>query len=162
MALADRNKQVEIDPEEEYQALVRSIRWTDGFGLLFVQCSPAEGERLIARAREDVPEKSIEVLPLTESIDNLYDLVDALPNKDHIDTLFIQGIEHSLYEYEKTQLWDQPEEQYNYGEKGVPRLLGHLNLARERFRDNFKIFFVFLVPKFALKYLIRRAPDLFD
>ncbi len=156
------NQDAELDLQKEYAALVRSIRWTEGFGLLFVQCSPVEGERLIPRVREDVPEKSIEVLKLTESIDNLYDIVDALPNRDQINTLFIQGIEYSLYEYEKTQLWDEPEERYNYSEKGLPRLLGHLNLARERFRDHFKIFFVFLVPKFALKYLIRRAPDFFD
>lgn len=35
-------------------------------------------------------------------------------------------------------------------------------MRRESFRDNFKICFVFLVPLFVLKYLIRRAPDFFD
>jgi tetratricopeptide (TPR) repeat protein len=44
----------------------------------------------------------------------------------------------------------------------VPPILAHLNLQRERFRDNFKFSLVFLLPKFALKYLIRRAPDFFD
>jgi tetratricopeptide (TPR) repeat protein len=156
------NHDAELDPQKEYKALLRSICWNKGFGLLFVQCSPAEGNRLIARVREDLPEKKIEVLSLKESIDNLYEIVDALPNKDQINTLFIQGIEHSLYEYEKTQLWDEPAERYNYSEKGVPRLLGHLNLGRERFQEHFKFRFVFLVPKFVLKYLMRRAPDFFD
>jgi len=44
----------------------------------------------------------------------------------------------------------------------VPRILGHLNLQRERFRDDFPFCFVFLVPLFALKYFMRRAPDFFD
>ena len=162
MVLTRQNKDSQSNPEEEYTALLRSLRWTEGFGLLFVQCSPAEGSRIIDQVRQDLPQKQVEVLSVKDPIENLYDLVDALPNKDDIDVLFIQGIEHSLYDYEKTQLWENPSDHYTYSEKNVPRLLGHLNLSRERFRDHFKICFVFLVPLFALKYLVRRAPDFFD
>jgi len=162
MVLTRQNKDSQSNPEEEYTALLRSLRWTEGFGLLFVQCSPAEGSRIIDQVRQDLPQKQVEVLSIKDPIENLYDLVDALPNKDDIDVLFIQGIEHSLYDYEKTQLWENPSDHYTYSEKNVPRLLGHLNLSRERFRDHFKICFVFLVPLFALKYLVRRAPDFFD
>ena len=49
-----------------------------------------------------------------------------------------------------------------YPWSSVPRILAHLNLQRERFRDSFNICFVFLLPNFAIKYLIRRAPDFFD
>ncbi len=158
----DWTQEAELDPEKEYRALVRSIRYSRGFGLLFVQCSPAEGTRLIDRVREDLPTKKIEVLTLEEPIDNLYDVVNALPEREKINALFIRGIEHSLYEYEKEQLWHDSSEQRNYSQKSIPRLLGHLNLGRERFREHFKICFVFLVPKFVLKYLSRRAPDFFD
>ncbi|MEC4816697.1 MAG: hypothetical protein SAK29_26035 [Scytonema sp. PMC 1069.18] len=49
-----------------------------------------------------------------------------------------------------------------YKEDSVPRVLGHLNLHRERFRDNFNICFIFLVRLFGLKYFIHRAPDFYD
>jgi tetratricopeptide (TPR) repeat protein len=49
-----------------------------------------------------------------------------------------------------------------YAKDIVPKLLGKLNLQRERFKEDFKVCFVFLVPRFAMKYLIRRAADFFD
>ncbi|MEO1126546.1 MAG: tetratricopeptide repeat protein [Cyanobacteria bacterium J06639_16] len=159
--LTDWDKDLQAEPEEEYQALVRALHWVNGFGLYFVRCSTAEGERLIERVRQDVSSKHIEVLKLTEPIENFYDRIKALPNRDQLDVLFIQGIEHSLYDYEKHKLWESSKDRYGYSWKGVPRLLGHLNLSRERFKD-FDICFVFLVPRFALRYLIHRAPDFFD
>ena len=158
----DWNEDVSTNPEQEYRALLKSLRRTRNFGLFFVQCSPVEGERLIQRIRSDLPQKLTEVLTLTATATNLYDEVDALPNKDQIEILFIQGLEHSLYDYEQERLWHEPEQRYSYDESGVPKLLAHLNLSRERFRDHFQMCFVFLVPLFALKYLMRRAPDFFD
>jgi tetratricopeptide (TPR) repeat protein len=151
-----------LDPQLEYRALVRSLKYTHGFGLLFVQCSPAEGERLITKVRQDLPQKHIEVLTLTEPIETLYDKVDNIHRNKPIDVLFVQGIEHSLYDYEKQRLWDDEAQRLSYSETGVPRLLQHLNLSRERFQETFAFHFVFLVPHFTLKYLIRRAPDFFD
>jgi tetratricopeptide (TPR) repeat protein len=151
-----------LDPQLEYRALVRSLKYTQGFGLLFVQCSPAEGERLIAKVRTDLWQKHIEVLSLTEPIETLYDKVEALYRSKPIDVLFIQGIEHSLYDYEKNRLWSDEAQRRSYSETGVPRLLQHLNLSRERFYEDFAFHFVFLVPHFVLKYLTRRAPDFFD
>jgi superkiller protein 3 len=46
-----------------------------------------------------------------------------------------------------------------YKVDSVPRILNHLNQQRERFRDNFKICFIFIVRLFGLKYFIQRAPD---
>jgi len=158
----DWTKDVATDPKLEYRALLKSLRRTRDFGLFFVQCSPAEGQRLIGQVKEDLPQKHIEVLKLEQAIDNLYDIVDALPNKDQIEILFIQGLELSLYEYEQDKLWSSSEERYGYSEGNVPKLLAHLNLSRERFRDHFQLCLVFLVPLFALKYLMRRAPDFFD
>jgi tetratricopeptide (TPR) repeat protein len=158
----DRNLDAQVNPQQEYRALLRSLKYTQGFGLLFVQCSPAEGERLITKVQRDLPQKQIEVLSLTEPIETLYDKVDNLYRNKPIDVLFVQGIEHSLYDYEKNRLWDDEAQRWGYSETGVPRLLQHLNLSRERFYEDFVFHFVFLVPHFALKYLIRRAPDFFD
>ncbi|MEG4346608.1 tetratricopeptide repeat protein, partial [Microcoleus sp. A003_D6] len=152
------------EPEEEYRALVRSIKRTDGFNLLFVECSPAEGERWIARVKTDIPQQNIEVLRLKESVYDFYNLIEELPNRDPIKVLFVKGLEYSLYEYEqeKKDLGWESKDIYSYSWRGVPPVLINLNQQRERFRDNFKICFVFLLPKFAINYFIQRAPDFFD
>lgn len=155
----DLSQDFPAESEEQYQALVRALKRRRGFGLLFVRCSPAQGERLIARVRKDIPKKTIDILPLDDEIDNLYKIIDSLPNKDQLDILFITGIEKSLVDYIKPGIGGQGD---YYKEDTVPRILGHLNLQRERFRDSFNICFVFLLPLYALKYFIRRAPDFFD
>lgn len=163
----DWSEEPAIDPQKEYRALIRSIQYTQGFGLLFVRCAPVEAERLIKRVQEDIggnqsastQGKTIEVLRLQNPIDNLYEMVAALPNQDQIDVLFITGIEKSLISDIKPGY--QGEGEY-YNLNTLPRILGHLNLQRERFRDDFDICFIFLVPLFALKYFTRRAPDFFD
>jgi len=152
------------EPEEEYRDLVRSLKRTKGFGLLFVECSPAEGERWIARVKTDIPQKKIEVLRLKESVYDFYNLIQELPNRDRINVLFVKGLEYSLYEYEQEKRargWES-KDIYSYSWRGVPPVLINLNQQRERFRDNFKICFVFLLPKFAIDYFIQRAPDFFD
>ncbi|NEP55774.1 MAG: tetratricopeptide repeat protein [Symploca sp. SIO2G7] len=151
-------------PEEQYQTLVRSLRRRRGFGLLFVRCSPADGKLLVEKVKEDLPQKNIVALPFEEQIENLYNIVAKLPNLEKIDILFIQGLEHSFFKYEtekRQQGWEITETR-TYSQKGVPSILSHLNQSRERFRDDFNICFVFLLPSFALKYFIHRAPDFFD
>jgi tetratricopeptide (TPR) repeat protein len=152
------------EPEEEYLTLVRTLKRTDGFNLLFVECSLAEGERWIARVKTDIPQQKIEVLRLKESVYDFYNLIEELPNRDRINVLFVQGLEYSLYEYEqeKKELGWESKDIYSYSWRGVPPVLINLNQQRERFRDNFKICFVFLLPKFAIDYFIQRAPDFFD
>jgi tetratricopeptide (TPR) repeat protein len=152
------------EPEEEYGDLVRTLKRTKGFRLLFVECSPAQGERWIARVKTDMPQQKIEVLRLKESVYDFYNLIEHLPNRDRINVLFVQGLEYSLYEYEqeKKKLGWESKDIYSYSWRGVPPVLINLNQQRERFRDNFKICFVFLLPKFAIDYFIQRAPDFFD
>uniref|UniRef100_UPI00403E834C tetratricopeptide repeat protein n=1 Tax=Microcoleus sp. TaxID=44472 RepID=UPI00403E834C len=152
------------EPEEEYQTLVRTLKRTDGFRLLFVECLPAEGERLIAKVQADVPQKKIEVLPLDESVYNFYKIIEDLPERDAINILFVKGLEYSLYEYEKEKKeigWES-KDIYSYSWRGVPPVLINLNQQRERFRDDFKFCFVFILPRFAVNYFILRAPDFFD
>ncbi|NES75673.1 MULTISPECIES: tetratricopeptide repeat protein [Okeania] len=162
--LIDWDENLLKDPETEYKAIVRSLKRTSGFRLLFVECSPAEGTKLIEKIKEDVPQKKIEVLRLNEPTNNLYNLVAGLPNRQDINILFVTGLENSLYEYELNKLkngWSS-NERYSYSKKGVPPILSHLNQHREKFRDDFKICFVFIVPVYALKYFIHRCPDFFD
>ncbi|NER92314.1 MAG: tetratricopeptide repeat protein [Symploca sp. SIO1B1] len=145
--------------QAEYQALVRSLEWTDGFRLLFVRCSPAEGEGLVTKVKQDLTQKSIEVESLEQPIDNLHRLVNKRTQKRQLDILFIKGIENSFLKYITSGFGGQGD---YYKIDSVPRVLGNLNLQRERFRDEFGICFVFLLPLFGLKYFIRRAPDFFD
>jgi tetratricopeptide (TPR) repeat protein len=160
MALSKVSKELVIAPEEKYQALLRSLRRTKGFGILFVQCSPAEANNLITKVKQDLPQKKIDVLTLKESIDNLYEIVDHLSDRDELNILFIQGIEKSLEAYIKHGYAGQGD---YYNLDTVPQILNHLNQQRENFRDHFSnICFVFIVPLFALKYFIHRAPDFFD
>ena len=138
----DWDEDVPADPEEEYQTFVRTLKRTDGFRLLFVQCTPAQGSQLVAKVKADIPQKTVEFLELQKPIDNLYKLVELLPNREEINILFVQGLEHSFYEYETTQ-FGKNTEHYFYGWEGVPQILNHLNQQRERFRDDFNICFVF-------------------
>ncbi len=146
--------------EEVYQALVRSLRRRKGFGIVFVQCSPAEATRLIKEIQADLPQKQFANLNFDAPIDNLYDVVDELPNRENLNILFIQGLEKSLEPYIKP----------GYGGDGdyytldtVPNILSHLNQRREVFRDHFhNICFVFFLPLFATTYIIRRSPDFYD
>ncbi|ACK64783.1 Tetratricopeptide TPR_2 repeat protein [Rippkaea orientalis PCC 8801] len=155
----DKSAFLKEEDEEEYQTLLRSVSWTEGFGLFFVECFPTQGTKIINRFKKDLPKKTIELLKLTDPISSLYSSIEKLSSKQKLDILFIQGLEHSLNEYIKPGYGGQGD---YYKEDTVPAILGHLNLQRERFRDNFNICLIFLLPKFAIKYFIRRAPDFYD
>lgn len=146
--------------EEDYQTFARALQWQEGFGLFFAVCTPIQAERLIARVEKDMPSQAFVSLVLEEPIDNLYAKVEAIAQDQPVDVLFIQGLEKSLVEYIKPGYGGRGD---YYKEDSVPRILGHLNLQRERFRESFKnTRFVFLLPLFALRYFILRAPDFFD
>jgi tetratricopeptide (TPR) repeat protein len=162
----DWDEDVLISAEDSYQAMRRALQRTQGFSLFFVRCSPVEGNKLIRKLEKDLQHKKIKTLMLEDETENFYNLVAALPEKKDINILFIRGLEHSLLRYEEKESLglNLPSESKVYGGTwaGIPRILGHLNLSRERFRDSFSIAFVFLLPEFALRYFIRRAPDFFD
>ena len=153
-------QELQITTEEEYRALIRSLRRRKGFGIIFVQCTPVGGQELIAKVGSDLPRKKIAVLELDAPIDNLIERVAAFPNQEQLNILFIVGLEKSLIEYIRP----------GYGGVGdyykldtVPPILNHLNWQRENFRDRFRhLCFVFLLPPFALKYILHRAPDFAD
>ncbi|NEQ85816.1 MAG: tetratricopeptide repeat protein, partial [Moorea sp. SIO2I5] len=96
----------------------------------------------------------------TEPIDNLYDRVENILDRDQLSILFIQGLEKSLEPYIKPGYGGEGD---YYNLDTVPTILSHLNQRRELFRDHFPtLCFVFVLPAFAIKYFIRRAPDFFD
>jgi len=134
--------------------------------LFFVRCSPIQANYLIDKIQNDLPQKQFKTLTLENETENLYDLVANLPEKQNTNILFIRGLENSLLRYEEKEslglTLSSQSSVYGGTWAGIPRILGHLNLSRERFRESFSIAFVFLLPEFALRYFIRRAPDFFD
>jgi len=151
---------LDTSPEGVYRALLRCLTRTKGFGIVFVQCSPAVGTQLIYRVQEDLSDKKIAILELTEPIDNLYDIVANRDDRNALNILFIKGLDKSLEPYIKPGYGGDGD---YYNLDTVPPILSHLNQRREIFRDRLSnICFVFILPTFAIKYIIRRAPDFFD
>ena len=157
----DWDADVVADPAEVYQSLVRSLQRTDGFSLFFVRCVPGDRADLVQRLQADLPELHMQQLELKEELvdGNLYQRVATLPDFAEIDVLFISGLEKSLDPYVKSGYGGQGD---YYKLDTVPRVLGHLNLQRERFRDDFPFCLIFFLSAFGIKYIARRAPDFFD
>jgi hypothetical protein len=101
---------------------------------------------------------------MDKSVYNFYNIIEDLAKRDEINILFVKGLEYSLYEYEqeKREIGGKSEDIYSYIGRGVPPVLINSNQQRERFRDNFKICFGFILPRFAVDYWIQRVPDFFD
>jgi tetratricopeptide (TPR) repeat protein len=159
--LSDWDEDLPPEPQEVYQDLLRALKRKAGFGLFFVQCTPAESDRFIATLPQDIPQKKIAVLRLVEPIDNLYQRVAEFVKDKQVDILLIKGLEYSLYKYEQRTFGEITEGQFS-NLASVPPILNHLNQQRERFRDDYPICFVFLLRSFSINYLIHRAPDFFD
>ena len=149
---------------EELSDLLRALRRKKGFGLFFVQCSPALGERVIAAIRERFPQKRLERFELNQQSETLYFDLRETYQKEAFEVACVTGLEQVLYSYEDAKRlagWSE-EDIYSYSWKGVPPLLSHLNRQREIFEENLPIALIFLVPRFAIDYLVQRAPDFFD
>ncbi len=159
---------VETNDGEEYTSLVRAVRRNhQRFKLLFVSCSPSQGDKVRHDLMADIPAKKYELLDIKESIDNLYEAINNIPNLPELDVIFIRGLEYSIFEYEDREFGDiskrSQSKVYGGSWAGVPPVLAKLNMQRELFRDRFPhICFVFLLPHFAVDYFIRRAPDFYD
>ncbi|MBH8576398.1 tetratricopeptide repeat protein, partial [Nostocaceae cyanobacterium CENA369] len=160
-AFTDWDDDLPPEPEEVYQDLLRALKRKSGFGLFFVQCTPGEAEKFIAKLPQEIPQKNIAVLRFVEPIDNLYQRVAEFVKDKQVDILLIKGLEYSLYKYEQRKFGEITESQFS-NLTSVPPILNHLNQQRERFRDDFTFSFVFLLRSFSINYLIHRAPDFFD
>ncbi|OUC16222.1 MAG: hypothetical protein B0A82_02700, partial [Alkalinema sp. CACIAM 70d] len=153
---------VQIDKAETYEALQRSLARNEGFGIFLVRCVEGERDRLIARLQRDLPKQPMAKLELKTALEdgNLYNRVAAkLQEQPNLEVLFIDGLEKSFEAYIKPGYGGQGD---YYKMDSVPRVLGHLNLQRERFRNDFPVSLVFFLSAFGLKYMARRSPDFFD
>jgi tetratricopeptide (TPR) repeat protein len=158
----DWDEDVQLDAAETYQALARSLDLTEAFGIFLVRCVEGERDQLIQRLRSDLPKQQMAELRLEAALEdgNLYNLVAAkLQVQPDLDVLFIDGLEKSFEAYIKPGYGGQGD---YYKMDSVPRVLGHLNLQRERFRNDFPVSLVFFLSPFGLKYMARRSPDFFD
>jgi tetratricopeptide (TPR) repeat protein len=161
-ATTNWDEDVQLDAAETYQALARSLDLTEAFGIFLVRCVEGERDRLIQRLRSDLPNQQMAELRLEAALEdgNLYNLVAAkLQVQPDLDVLFIDGLEKSFEAYIKPGYGGQGD---YYKMDSVPRVLGHLNLQRERFRNDFPVSLVFFLSPFGLKYMARRSPDFFD
>ncbi len=157
---------IPLTEEESYQALRRSLSRKKGFNLLFVRCSPIQGKQIIKRINQDLPQKKTAILKLDLETDNIYEKIINFPNYQQLNILFVCGLETALLRYEEAE-----SEGYQLSSQspvfggtwaGIPKILGYLNLSRERFYEHFSFAIIFLLPEFALRYFIKRAPDFFD
>lgn len=156
----------DYDAAQEYRALLRALQRQEGFGIIFVRCSPERGRQLVEDLRQDLPRKRCGVLTLTQPLPegDFLGRAAAFLAENVADVVFVQGIEHSLLDYEETKRqsgWSATE-RWGYSNKDVPPILRNLNQQRDRFRNQFQACFVFLIPLFLVRYLTRRAPDFFD
>jgi hypothetical protein len=76
LKLTDWDQDLPIEQDEEYQAFIRTLQFTEGFGILFVRCSPDGGEQLISQVKADIHNQNIEVIKLDKDVNNLYAIVD--------------------------------------------------------------------------------------
>ena len=149
---------------ENLNDLLRSLRRKKGFGLFFVQCSPAQATKIIRKIQETLPNKRLEQFELDRQSETLYDKLLESYQEDAYAIACVTGVEQALYSYEDTKRlagWTS-EEIYNYSWKGTPRILNHLNKFRETFNKNLPIVLIFFVPRFVIDYFVQRAPDFFD
>jgi tetratricopeptide (TPR) repeat protein len=158
----DWDADVAVDDEEVYESLVRAIVRTEGFGLFFVRCVERDRVTLERRLKNDLPSLQFERLELIDELidGNLYRRVAEVEQQlGPFNGVFISGLEKSLDPYVKSGYGGLGD---YYNKDTVPRVLGHLNLQRERFRDDFPFCLIFFLSAFGIKYIARRAPDFFD
>ncbi len=153
------SKNYMAEPEEQYQAFVTTLQETEGFRLLFVRCSQVTGEELITSVQNDIPQAKIEVLRLSQPIDNLSVVVNSTLNQEQCKILLVIGLEKSFIEYIK--LGNGGEGEY-YQFETAPPLLEDLNQQVDKFRENFPLCLVFLLPLFGIKSVRHHALNWFN
>ena len=156
------------NPETEYQSLLGSLKAIlhrqNKFAMMFVRCSPSEGEQIIRRIRADIVEPKtadrqikIQTLRLDRAIADFYEMVAEMSDLHDTDVVFVTGIEEFL----ECRVSELASELAN-GVLHIPRPIAHLSLAQPKLKEKFSLCFVFLLPLFALKFFIDSYPELFD
>ncbi|PZV15092.1 MAG: hypothetical protein DCF20_11795 [Pseudanabaena sp.] len=146
------------NPETEYQNLLGLLKTKKDFGMMFVRCSPAEGEQITRRTRADAASQKTHVIRLNRPISSFYEMLLHEPDLDGVNVLFITGIEEFL----ESNLNDLADSDLSEKLTHIPRPLAHLILLKSKLKESFPICFVFLLPLFALKFFINSYPEFFD
>jgi superkiller protein 3 len=146
------------NPETEYQHLLGLLRNKQDFGMLFVRCSPAEGEQIIKRTKVDASGQEIRVLRLDRPISDFHEMFVNEPDLHDANLVFITGIEEFLESKINTLEDRELNEKLNH----IPRPLAHLILSQSQLQERFPTCFIFLLPLFALKFFIDSYPEFFD
>ncbi|MBE9115774.1 hypothetical protein IQ249_07705 [Lusitaniella coriacea LEGE 07157] len=157
----------ELPPETEEEVfgqLIRAIRNNEGAGWFFVQCSPAKGAETIKRLQASFGTVAVAVMDLNRQSQTFYEEAKARYEREQFSVLVVRGVEQALYGYEDTKRllgWEDAK-LWNYSSQDVPPLLNYFNQIRECLRDNLPCAIVFILPTFAVQYLMLRAPDFYD
>jgi len=146
------------NPEAEYQTLLGLLRNKQDFGMLFVRCSPAEGEQIIRRTKADAASQKIQVLRLDRPIADFYEMLAGEPDLHEANLLFVTGIEEFL----ENKVNDLADREIAEKLTHLPRSLAHLIILQAKLKEKFSICFVFLLPLFALKFFIDSYSEFFD
>ncbi len=146
------------NPETEYQHLLGLLKNKQNFGMLFVRCSPAEGEQIIKRTKVDAAGQEVRVLRLDRPISDFYEMFVNEPDLHDANLVFITGIEEFL----ESKINNLENPSLNEKLNKIPRPLAHLILSQSQLQERFPICFVFLLPLFALKFFIDSSPEFFN
>ncbi|MEM8503853.1 MAG: hypothetical protein AAF716_11950 [Cyanobacteria bacterium P01_D01_bin.1] len=143
-------------------SLVRAVRRRQGFGILFLQCSPVYGQAVLSRLQADVPQKKMGQITLTKESRTLFRQVADREDVNELDVLFVFGIDEVLAPYSEQVGTLESERDLHEMMKVLPPILNHLNLLRENFLVRFPhICFVYVVSPFSLRFFMYRAIDFF-
>ncbi len=145
------------NPETEYQQLLGLLKTKKDFEMLFVRCSPAEGEQIIKRTRVDAASQKVLVLRLDRPIADFHQMLVNEPDLHKPNLIFVTGIEDFL----ENKLNDLADRDLSAKLTHIPRPLAHLVLLKAKLKESFPICFVFLLPLFALKFFIDSYPEFF-
>ncbi|MDX2256107.1 MAG: tetratricopeptide repeat protein [Pseudanabaenaceae cyanobacterium bins.39] len=155
------NEEKDIDSEPSAQA---------GSQIIFVRCSPPEGEQIIKRVINDINgndsscslsdrnisniPKEIKLLKIDRTVTNFAEMLAERNDLHNADILFVMGVEEFLDSRIVGGLDAEISEH-------IPRPLAHLSLAQRNLKTHYGICFVFLMPLFALKFFLDSYPALF-
>jgi len=130
--------------ETEYQSLRNALTRSVGFNVFFVECSPAQNARLMARLGADLlHKKRLQVLTLPEEVTDLY--AEFASVAESTDVVFMVGYAR----------------QGNDKDNSVSNGLSRFNLQLEQLRRDFPhLSLVFLLPQLGMTGFIRQAQAL--
>ncbi len=133
---------------EELQALSRAIAYADGFKLFFLCCDHAPSvEQLICRLYELQPHLRMHQVRLHTPVSHLLDALQNETIAHPIDVLIVHGIEFSLPRADIAE---------------HSAFIANLNAARNSFPQFITTPLNLVLPEFALRAVMRGAPDFFS